>query len=130
MKQRNMAVTIAFALLKAAILILILVILFSFGKKAYGFGYSVFSDETVSDPPGKKVAVTIEDDDITISELADLLKSKRLIKDARVFWVQYQLSEYKDKLKSGNFILNTSQTSEEMLAQLSGEAETESETSE
>ena len=44
--------------------------------------------------------------------------------------MQYQLSQYKGKLKGGIYILNTSQTSEEMLAELAGVDETESETSE
>ena len=72
--------------------------------------------------------VTIEEG-ISAKELAALLKSKRLIRDERVFWVQYQLSEYKDKLKSGSYILNSSWTSEEILSTLSGEDETETETS-
>lgn len=129
MKQRKKSVIVMFAVLKVLILVLVVVVLVSVGKKAYSFGYRVFAEDTVSDPPGKKVAVTIEDN-ISISELSALLKSKRLIKDERVFWVQYQLSEYKGKLKGGSYILNNSWTSEEMLAELSGEDETETETSE
>lgn len=129
MKQRKKSVIAVFAILKLLILILVVAALVSVGKKAYSFGYRVFAEDTVSDPPGKKVAVTIEDD-ISVTELSELLKSKRLIKDEKVFWVQYQLSEYKGKLKGGSYILNNSWTSEEMLAELSGEDETETETSE
>ena len=109
-------------------LVLVAVAFLNIGRKAYSFGYQVFAEETVSDPPGKKVAVTIEDD-ISVSELSDLLKTKRLIRDEKVFWVQYQLSEYKGKLKGGSYILNNSWTAEEMLAELSGANETETETS-
>lgn len=129
MKQRKKSVIAVFAILKLLILVLVVAALVSVGKKAYSFGYRVFAEDTVSDPPGKKVAVTIEDD-ISVTELSELLKSKRLIKDEKVFWVQYQLSEYKGKLKGGSYILNNSWTSEEMLAELSGEDETETETSE
>ncbi|MCI5996556.1 MAG: solute-binding protein [Blautia sp.] len=127
MKQRKKSVIVIFAVLKVFVLVLVIAVFVSAGKKAYSFGYRVFAEETVSDPPGKKVAVTIEDG-ITISELSKLLKEKRLIRDERVFQVQYQLSEYKGKLKGGTYILNTAQTSGEMLAELSGENETESET--
>lgn len=124
MKQRKKSVIAAFAVLKFFILVLVAAAFVTAGKKAYSFGYRVFAEDTVSDPPGKKVAVTIEDD-ISVSELSALLKSKRLIKDEKVFWVQYQLSEYKGKLKGGSYVLNNSWTSEEMLAELSGEEETE-----
>lgn len=129
MKQRKKSVIAVFAILKLFILVLVVAAFVSVGKKAYSFGYRVFAEDTVSDPPGKKVAVTIEDN-ISVSELSALLKSKRLIKDEKVFWVQYQLSEYKGKLKGGSYILNNSWTSEEILAELSGEDETETETSE
>jgi UPF0755 protein len=129
MKQRKKAVIAVFAILKLLVLVLVAVAFLNIGRKAYSFGYQVFAEETVSDPPGKKVAVTIEDD-ISVSELSDLLKTKRLIRDEKVFWVQYQLSEYKGKLKGGSYILNNSWTAEEMLAELSGANETETETSE
>lgn len=129
MKQRKKAVIAVFAILKLLVLVLVAAAFLNIGRKAYSFGYQVFAEETVSDPPGKKVAVTIEDD-ISVSELSDLLKTKRLIRDEKVFWVQYQLSEYRGKLKGGSYILNNSWTAEEMLAELSGANETETETSE
>lgn len=124
MKQRKKWLIVVFAVLRLLVLVLVVAAFVTVGKKAYSFGYQVFAEDTVSDPPGKKVALTIEDD-ISISELSALLKEKRLIKDERVFWVQYQLSKYKGKLKGGSYILNNSWTSEEMLAELSGEDETE-----
>lgn len=129
MKKKSGARTAAFLVLKIVIFLLVILALISLGKRAYSFGYRVFMEDTVSDPPGKKVALTIEDG-IRPSELADLLEKKGLIRDAKVFWVQIQLSEYKDRLKGGNYILNTSWKSEEMLAVLAGEEETESETEE
>jgi UPF0755 protein len=125
MRQRGNASIALFALLKVFVLFLVILVFVSIGKQAYSFGYRVFAEETVSDPPGKKVAVTIEDD-ISASQLASLLKEKRLIPDEKVFYVQYQLSQYKGKVKGGSYVLNTSMTSEEILAELaSGEEESE-----
>ena len=45
----------------------------------------------------------------------------------RSFSVQMELSEYKNQIHPGTYILNSSQTADEMLAVLAGEAETESE---
>ena len=54
-------------------------------------------------------------------QIGKILKSKGLIKDAKVFVVQESLSNYKDKLQSGTYILNTSMTTDEMLAVLARE---------
>lgn len=124
MKRKKKVLLVIFAILKLFVLVLVVTAFIYAGKKAYTFGYRVFAEEAMSNPPGKKVVVTITDD-ITVDELAELLKSKRLIRDEKVFRVQYQLSEYRGKLKGGNYILNTSQTAEEMLEELSGEDETE-----
>lgn len=129
MKKRKRSVTIGFLALKLFVILVIIGVLVLIGRNAYSFGYQIFAEETVSDPPGKKVAVTIEEG-ITDSELADLLEKTGLIKDSRVFWVQIQLSKYKDKIQPGSYILNTSWNSEKMLSVLSGEEETESETEE
>ncbi len=129
MKKRKRSVTIGFLILKLAVILVVVLVLFMMGRKAYSFGYQIFAEETVSEPPGKKVAVTVEED-ISASKLANLLEDKGLVKDARVFWVQIQLSKYKDKIQPGNYILNTSWKSEKMLSVLAGEEETESETEE
>ncbi|MEY8428085.1 hypothetical protein AALA00_10295 [Lachnospiraceae bacterium 46-15] len=129
MNQRRKSVTAIFAILKVLALIVVIAVLVSVGRKAYDFGYRVFAEEAVSAPPGKKVAVTIEDG-ISVSELSELLKSKRLIKDEKVFWMQYNLSQYRGKMKGGNYILTTAMTAEEMLAEMSGANETETGTAE
>ena len=39
--------------------------------------------------------------------------------------MQYHLSQYRGKMKGGNYILTTAMTAEEMLAEMSGANETE-----
>lgn len=129
MKRNRAAVTITFGFLKIIFLILAVFVLISLGKDAYSFGYRVFAEETVSKPPGKDVAVTVGKG-ISPSDLGEMLERKGLIKDGKVFWLQMMLSEYKDQVKEGSYVLNTSQTSEEMLAVLAGDQEQESETEE
>ena len=77
--------------------------------------------------PGKKVAVTITKD-MSFGEIAKLLEEKKLIKDKNVFRIQYLLSEYKGEIEPGSYVLNTSQTAEEMLRVLSRADEKETET--
>ena len=88
---------------------------------------SVFSQEAMSDPPGKKVAVTVTKD-MSFDEIAALLKDRELIRDKNVFRMQYMLSEYKGKIEPGSYVLNTSQTADEMLKVLSRADEKETET--
>lgn len=87
---------------------------------AYGFGYAIFSNQTMAaDGAGREVYVTVENDD-TVRDVAKTLKNERLIKDELIFVAQEKLSRYKDGIKPGTYILSTEQTADEMLAILSG----------
>lgn len=126
MNAKKVVLSITMTCVKMVILILIVYALFVFGRHAYDFGFQVFAGETVSDPPGKEVAVTITDD-MSVMEIGELLESKGLIKDAKVFWVQEKLSKYSGKLKKGNYILTTAQDADEMLEELAQETEAQTE---
>ncbi len=91
------------------------------GREAYTLGYQIFDGSAVDAKEGKDVAVTVTDD-MSISEIGEMLKDKGLI-DERVlaFRIQELLSDYHDKILPGAYILNTSQTVEEMLAILAQE---------
>lgn len=126
MKTKNTASAILFTILKIVILVLIVLALIAIGKKAYEFGYKVFAQETVSDPPGKDVVVTIPDG-MDAGDVGKLLEEKRLILDADVFRVQEFLSKYHNKIKPGTYTLNNSWSADMMLEVISGTDETESE---
>ena len=49
------------------------------------------------------------------SDIGKLFESKGLVRDARLFTLQYYLSEFKADVKPGVFELRTSMTAEEMM---------------
>ncbi|HIS30979.1 MAG TPA: endolytic transglycosylase MltG [Candidatus Limivivens intestinipullorum] len=126
MKKRSTAAFAGICGLKTAVLAVIVLCLIRLGGQAYSFGYRVFAQETVSESPGRNVAVTISEG-MSGKEIGELLEGRGLIRDAAVFRVQFALSDYKNAIVPGSYILNTSQTAEEMLAILAGQQETESE---
>ena len=127
MKENSARSIVAGIIIRTILLVILVLLLLFAGRRAYSFGYQVFAQEAVSDPPGKKVAVTITKD-MELDEIATLLKDRELIRDKNVFRVQYMLSEYRGELKPGSYVLNTSQTADEMLRILSRADEKETET--
>lgn len=124
MKKANMAIRTGAYMLRTTIRTLLYVVAFLAIIRgvtwAYGFGYAIFSEQTVSaEGAGHEVYVTVEEED-TIADVAKTLEKDGLIKDKLVFQVQEKLSRYKNELQPGTYILNTEQTAEEMLAILSG----------
>lgn len=106
-----------------------LAVLFYVGiTKAYAFGYSVFTSDPISVPPGTDIVVTIEDG-MDSQQIAELLKEKGVIRDEQVFTVQELLyTSKKHKIYPGTYTLNTSWGATEIIDLLTKEPETTEET--
>lgn len=104
--------------LKIVFAVLVVMFVYKGAMLAYDYGYRVFAEEPVDSEPGRDIEVTIEES-MGAKEIGKLLESKGLIKDGNLFYLQNILSKYKGDLLSGNYVLNTSMTTEEMMAVLS-----------
>ena len=128
-KKRNntgyrVAVSGARRLVSLLLFALVLIIIFFLGRTAYHFGYSVFHQVPVAEPPGENITVTIAEG-ADAKEIGTTLRNAGLIENVTLFRVQERLSAYHRELtedfKGGTFRLNTSQTTDELLAVIAGE---------
>ena len=81
-------------------------------RYCYDFGHDIFYVKSVDPEPGRAVSITIREGTDT-SEAAELLDKEGLIDNKISFIVQAKFFDY--TIKPGRYILNTSQTSREML---------------
>lgn len=115
MNVKQLLGAISAMIIKIALAAVIIAVVFKLAVYAYDFGYQVFADVPVSEGEGRIVSVVVSEGQSS-KELAKLLEQKGLIKDANVFYIQEQLSDYKDMLKPGVYELSTAMNSEQMLA--------------
>lgn len=120
LKKESAGVVVAGGFFRAVLYVLIGFLIIYAGKSAYTFGYSIFNQQPMQSKNGKEVTVVIKDD-ASVYKIGKVLENKGLIEDAKVFVIQEKLSNYKDKLQSGTYILNTSMTADEMMAVLARE---------
>ena len=90
------------------------------GKTAYEFGFDIFNQQPVaSAQEGTEVTVEVTAE-MNEGEIGEMLIENGLIdEDLLVFRAQVLFSGYHGKLLPGTYILNTSQTVDEMLEILS-----------
>ena len=115
------AVTGARGILKTLIYICLLLVLLFAGKTAYDFGYDIFNQQpaaTARDGVDVTVQVTESMDEKDVGEL--LIENGLINESLYVFRAQVIFSGYHGKLLPGTYILNTSQTVDDMLEILSG----------
>lgn len=121
MKAKDLAVAVLGLCLKIAILMFAVTVLYRLAVTSYDYGYRVFEEPAVSSI-GRDVTVTITKD-MSAKKMGELFLSKGLIRDDKLFILQYYASEYRKELKSGEYVLSTAMTVEEMLEVLSKEPE-------
>lgn len=120
MKIDKMVLRTVTIVLKVVFAVLVVMFVYKGAMLAYDYGYRVFAEEAVDEAPGYDLKVTIETG-MGAKEIGKLLESKGLIKDGTLFYLQNILSRYKGDLKPGTYTLNTSMTTEEMMAVIAGE---------
>ncbi len=129
MKIQQFAYSFLGTVIRVVILIILAIVLFRLGGKAYEFGFRIFTEEPMSEPPGRDIQVTVSKSD-GIKEVAEMLEDKGLIRDAFVFRIQEKVSLYDGDIHPGIFTLNTSMTAEEMFGVLLKTDENEEESEE
>ncbi|MBQ7247727.1 MAG: hypothetical protein IJS22_06525 [Lachnospiraceae bacterium] len=115
---------------RVVILAALIVVFFIGARYAYNYGYDLFAGKTVDPAPGKDVTVVVSDG-MTHSEFAALLAKKGLVNDestTRILLYIFTNSRY--DLKSGQYVLNTSMTTRQMIEAVSDIVESEPATTE
>lgn len=124
MNAKEVVISVFSTVFKIVLAIIIVMLVYKWTLTAYEYGQRVFNEPPVTTGSGRSVSVVISEGD-GAKEVGEILEKKGLIRDARLFYIQERLSEYKDKIIPGTYELNTSMTTEEMMQIMSVQVEEE-----
>lgn len=124
MKVKSVISAVLGAIFRVVVTILVIYVIYQGAMICYDYGYRVFTEPAVSAGEGRTVTIAVTED-MTPAELAKILESRGLVRDAKLFTLQYYLSEYKEDVGPGVFDLSTSMTAEEIMAAMVVEKEDE-----
>ena len=124
MNSKEVVVSIFSTVFKVVLAVIIVMLVYKWSMTAYEYGQRVFNEPPMTVGDGRTMTVIVEEGD-GAKEIGDTLENLGLIRDADLFRIQEMLSAYKDKMKPGEYELNTSMTTEEMMAIMSNEVEEE-----
>ena len=124
MNSKEVVVSIFSTVFKVVLAVIIVMLVYKWSMTAYEYGQRVFNEPPMTVGDGRTMTVIVEEGD-GAKEIGDTLENLGLIRDAELFRIQEMLSAYKDKMKPGAYELNTSMTTEEMMAIMSNGVEEE-----
>lgn len=126
MKVLSIISAVAGAIFRLVAAIAVVYLIYRGAGICYDYGYRVFTEPAVSSGEGRTVAVTVTEG-MSPLDVGELFESRGLVRDAKLFTIQYYLSEYLKDVGPGTFELNTAMTAEEMMAAMVIEKEEEGE---
>lgn len=94
---------------------------------AYDYGYRIFTEPAVSSGEGRKISVSITSD-MSPFDIGKLFESKGLVRDGKLFVLQYYLSEFREDVTTGTFELSTAMTAEQMMEAMASSTEDSADT--
>lgn len=122
MKAANLAGAVLGAILKVVFAVAVVYLVYTGASTCYDYGYRIFTESAISSGEGRKITVTLTSD-MSATEIGATLQDKGLVRDGKLFAMQYLLSEYKKDWKPGTYELSTAMTAEEMMEVMAGKTE-------
>lgn len=122
MKVVNIIGAVAGAIFRLAVAIAAVYLIYQGAGICYDYGYRIFTESAISTGEGRTVTVTITES-MSPMEIGELFEKRGLVRDARLFALQYCFSEYTKDVGPGTFELSTAMTAEEMMAAMVVEKE-------
>ena len=104
-------------LVKIVLSAVVIIIIFKLAVGAYDFGFNLFADIPMDEGDGRTVNVVVSESQDAM-DVGKMLEEKGLIRDAKMFYIQEKLSDYKDQMVAGSYELNTAMSIADMLAVL------------
>lgn len=120
MNAKSLIAAVTGTILKVAVAVLVILVIYRGAIAAYDYGYRIFEEPAMSVGDGRTVTVTVTED-MTPREMGQLFLSKGLIRDEKLFVLQYYFSEFRSDLKTGDFELSTAMTVEDMMEAMTKE---------
>lgn len=126
MNYGNVVSAVCGTILKVIATIAVIFLIYKGAMLCYDYGYRIFMEPAVSAGEGRKITVNITED-MDALQIGELFTAKGLVRDAKLFALQYTLSEFKKDVKPGVFELSTAMTAEEMMEAMAADGAKEAE---
>ncbi|MCI8286641.1 MAG: endolytic transglycosylase MltG [Lachnospiraceae bacterium] len=114
MKALSIIGAVAGAIFRVVAAVAVVYVIYRGVGICYDYGYRIFTEPAVAIGEGRTVTVSVTEE-MKPLEIGELFESRGLIRDAKLFVLQYYLSEYTKDVGPGTFELSTAMTVEEMM---------------
>ena len=122
MDAKKLILAVFGTIFRVAVTVFVIFFIYSAACYSYDYGYRIFTEPAVALGEGREVTVTVTGD-MSPLKVGELFEELGLVRDSRLFALQYLLSEYRKEVQPGTFVLNTNMEAEDMMAVMAAKEE-------
>lgn len=115
MKTGKLVNAVLGAIWKVVVVVVVVFLIYKGATIGYDYGYRIFTEPAMSSGEGRTMQITLKPD-MSAMEVGQMMEDKGLSRDAKLFALQYLLSEYKEEVQPGTYEVSTAMTAEEIMA--------------
>jgi len=116
MKATSIVGAVAGLIFRVAAAVVVVYLIYQGAIISYDYGYRIFTEPAMSSEDGARTVSVTVTSDMSPWDIGELLENRGLVRDGRLFALQFYLSEYYKDVGPGVFELNTAMTAEDIMA--------------
>lgn len=119
MRSEKLIFAVLGAIIKVAAVIAVVYIIYQGALTSYDYGYRILTEPAMSVGEGRIVSISYSED-MSPFDFAEMMETKGLTRDSKLFVMQYFFSEYREDIKPGTYEVSTAMTAEEIMEVMAG----------
>lgn len=115
METKELVASLTGKVVKLAIIVGVVFLVYKGATTCYNYGYRIFTEPAMATEENAKIVEVTIGENVSAKEMGEGFERVGLIRDSKLFILQYYLSEFRKDIKPGTYQLSTAMTAEEMM---------------
>lgn len=127
METKDLVSTVVRTVVKYAVIAAVILLIYYGATTCYDYGYRIFMEPAMTTEENAQIVEVTVPADMSPKEIGELFEFAGLVRDGKLFTLQYYLSEFRKDVQPGTFHLSTAMTAEELMEAMTVTEELEEE---
>lgn len=115
MEKKELIASLSGTVVKLIIIVAVVFLVYRGALTCYDYGYRIFMEPAMTTEENAKIVEVTIGANVTAKAMGEGFEGVGLIRDSKLFVLQYYLSEFREDIKPGTYQLSTAMTVEEMM---------------
>ena len=115
METKELVASLTGTVVKLVIIVGVIFLIYTGATTCYNYGYRIFTEPAMTTEENAKIVEVTIGKNVSAKDMGEGFEKVGLIRDSKLFILQYYFSEFRKDIQPGTYQLSTAMTVEEMM---------------